>query len=352
MMNALEMEPDKCVVTAGQCVNHLPEESRPITRNGDAIYSLLRPTLTVTEKTRAKELAEMFKYDASLRIIPVLDADNKPVGAVHRNHFMAIFLSQFGHDLYGRKPIERLMCRDPLILEKDVTLQQASRIITDSSLMRDAHDFIITDGGRFIGAGFLLDLLKKITELQVTYARYANPLTMLPGNVPICEEIDACLEAQTPFTVCYFDLDNFKPFNDVYGYELGDRVIQKVAEVLTEHVDSRCDFIGHVGGDDFIVIFRSEDWHERTTAMLKVFERHAPLWYAPKDRDEGGITSQDRRGQTHFFGFVSLSVGAVKPLQGGCKSHHDVASLAAHAKKMAKQTLGNSLFIDRRHSVI
>nr|CRH05794.1 Putative protein containing GGDEF domain and CBS domain [Candidatus Magnetococcus massalia] len=314
-----------------------------------SIRSLIRPALTVTPDTRAKRVAEAFKQDPDLRIIPVLNEGGEPVGALYRNQFMAIFLSQFGHDLYGRKPVDRLMSAEPLVLEQNVTLQEASRIITDSPLERDEHDFIITDQGRYIGAGYLLDLLKKITELQITYARYANPLTMLPGNVPICETIDAYLEKGDPFTVCYFDLDNFKPFNDAYGYERGDQVIRKCAEVITQHVDPETDFVGHVGGDDFIVLCRQGQWQQRIQAVLDAFEQSASDFYSAEDRQRGGIESIDRRGQLRFFNIVSLSVGAVQPVVGSCRSHHDVSAMATHAKKMAKQIPGNSLFIDRRH---
>ncbi|ABK44869.1 diguanylate cyclase [Magnetococcus marinus MC-1] len=350
MMNALDVDLGKQEDGGGLPSSDpaKPPPARTVS-NTDTVRSLMRPTTMIHAEVRANEVAELFQRDPLLRIVPVVDDVHRPIGAVHRNRFMAIFLSQFGHDLYGRKPIHRLMCDEPLILEQSVTLQEASRIITDSSLVRDEHDFVITEGGQCVGAGFLLDLLKKITELQINYARYANPLTLLPGNVPICEEIDACLEEHKPFIVCYFDLDNFKPFNDAYGYEMGDQVIRKVAELLTQHVDSRRDFVGHVGGDDFIVLFRSEDWQTRTETMLREFEVYAPIWYSPEDREKGGIVSRDRRGTERFFGIVSLSVGAVEPVRGACKSHHDVASMAAHAKKMAKQTEGNSLFIDRRH---
>jgi diguanylate cyclase (GGDEF)-like protein len=100
--------------------------------------------------------------------------------------------------------------------------------------------------------------MREITQMQIHAARYANPLTQLPGNVPINEHIDRLLESGTRFWVCYFDLDHFKPFNDVYGYRRGDDVIQLTGNILTSNCDPDRDFVGHIGGDDFMVLFQSE----------------------------------------------------------------------------------------------
>jgi len=193
-----------------------------------------------------------------------------------------------------------------------------------------------------------MDLLKKITELQIRNARYANPLTLLPGNVPIYEALDRLLTEGSRFAVAYCDLDHFKPFNDVYDYARGDQVIQKLAEVLSAHVDHRNDFVGHVGGDDFILIFTSNDWEARCEAILEQFEREIPAAYTVADREQGGIRSQDRSGNAVFYPLLTLSIGAVTPEPGSCQSHHDVAALATQAKRQAKRINGNALFIDRR----
>jgi diguanylate cyclase (GGDEF)-like protein len=98
------------------------------------------------------------------------------------------------------------------------------------------------------------DLLRLISTLQMNAARYANPLTLLPGNTPICEQIDLLIQASASFVVCYLDLDHFKPFNDVYGFQKGDEVIQLTARLISKAC-GMFDFVGHIGGDDFIVLF-------------------------------------------------------------------------------------------------
>src|SRR5690606_37353004 len=123
--------------------------------------------------------------------------------------------------------------------------------------------FIITEQGSYRGVGSFMDLLRQITDLQLTIARHANPLTGLPGNVPLNEHIQHAIQQKRCVTVCYFDLDNFKPYNDTYGYNKGDKVINKTAKILSQHLDHEFDFLGHVGGDDFIVVFDSQDWQAR-----------------------------------------------------------------------------------------
>src|SRR3546814_20755996 len=121
----------------------------------------------------------------------------------------------------------------------------------------------MTEGGQFIGVGTGFDLIREITQMQIHAARYANPLTQLPGNVPIDEHIEALLLSEEPFAVCYGDLDHFKPFNDLYSYRKGDEVIQITAGLLSENADPGLDFVGHIGGADFVVIFKRPDWRAR-----------------------------------------------------------------------------------------
>ncbi|MEO5365611.1 MAG: GGDEF domain-containing protein [Magnetococcus sp. WYHC-3] len=318
-----------------------PVESRPI------VGSLLRRSWTVRPATLSREVAEAFKNDNELKIIPVLQ-EQRPVGVVHRSQFMSLFLSPFGHDLYCRKPIHRLMDVNPILLDYHLPLEKASRIITANQDLWSEYNFVIADGERYLGVGFILDLLRRITELQIQNARHANPLTGLPGNVPINDELNCALARGGMFVVAYCDLDNFKPFNDYYGYDKGDEVIRECARVLVASCDPRRDFLGHVGGDDFIVIYQSENWETRCREALEEFGRLVPALYNEQDREAGGIWGKDRQGNPVFFGFVSLSIGAVLPTTDQCRSHHDIATMAVHAKKMAKRIPGNSLFCDRR----
>jgi GGDEF domain-containing protein len=135
-----------------------------------------------------------------------------------------------------------------------------------------------------------------ITEMQISAARYANPLTQLPGNVPINEHVDRMLSAASPFVAVYIDIDDFKPFNDTFGYRRGDDVIQLLARLLCEATDERLDFVGHIGGDDFFVIFRSADWEMRCWQLIAGFGEAANL-LGVDERLRGGYMAENRRGE-------------------------------------------------------
>jgi diguanylate cyclase (GGDEF)-like protein len=187
--------------------------------------------------------------------------------------------------------------------------------------------------------------------MQLEAARYANPLTLLPGNVPINEHIERLLHANTPFVACYCDLDHFKPFNDTYSYRKGDEMIQLTGRILNWACDPKLDFIGHIGGDDFILLMQSRDWKSRCEQALRSFEQAAGLMFREDHIAAGGYFSEARDGSAKFHPLTSLSIGAIQIEPGILVSHHEVSAAMTEAKKMAKKTRGNSLFIEQRSAV-
>ena len=317
----------------------------PRFRLSDAVTSLLREAPAVGPETRVEAVGEMFRNAGGLDTIPVVDQAGAPTGVIRRSRFMDVFLSRYGREIHGRKPVRSLAER-ALVVEHDTPVEAVSQQITDGG--GGEHDFIIARNGTYLGMGAVMDLLRKITDLQIRNARYANPLTQLPGNVPIYDFIDDLLSRGSDFHIAYCDLDHFKPFNDVYGYSQGDEVIKTVAALLVEHMDDRLDFVGHIGGDDFIIVLRGTDWEERCRAVLSAFAGEVGQLYSDADREQGGIRCEDRTGKETFFPLLSLSIGVAHPDPERCHSHHDVATLASEAKHQAKRQPGNSLFRDRR----
>ncbi|MHB1400287.1 MAG: GGDEF domain-containing protein [Trichloromonadaceae bacterium] len=313
----------------------------------ETVASLVRPVPPVTPETRVEVVGEQFATHPTLLTLPIV-AEGLILGVVRREELLNLLARQFGRELHGRDPIREFMDLAPLTIEKDVPVEQLSRLLTDRPQVNPLHEFIITDQGHYLGVGTIIDLLRKVTELQVRYARYANPLTLLPGNVPINEQIELLLDDEKPFAACYFDLDNFKPYNDHYGYSRGDMIIRFVGSLLSEAADTERDFVGHIGGDDFMVIFQSEDWQQRCDRILQRFAREAPGFYNPSHRSEGGIWSEDRAGQAVFYPLLSLSVGAVQSAVESPTTCHEIASRASEAKRQAKKQPGNVLFIERR----
>jgi GGDEF domain-containing protein len=199
-----------------------------------------------------------------------------------------------------------------------------------------SEGFIVTENGQYAGLGSGQQLVKLVTEVRIEAARHANPLTFLPGNIPINEHIRRLLKAGRRFVACYADLNDFKPFNDHYGYWQGDEMIRLAARTLVSHCEPQRDFVGHVGGDDFMILFQSENWEPRCRLILEYFNEHAKALFDEPALKRGGIDAEDRHGVLRFFPFTTLSLGAIVIEPGHFDKPDAVASAAAAVKHQAK----------------
>lgn len=310
---------------------------------------LLRHIEPADPDTENEQVLERFSADPMLRAIPVVK-HGIPVGLINRSSFIDHFVKPFQRELMGKKPCSLAMQADPLLVEKNMPIEELGHFIADAEERHFNYGFIITEHGRYLGVASGQDLLRELTQMQITAARYANPLTMLPGNVPINEHIERLLQAGKPFYACYCDLDNFKPYNDVYSYRHGDEMIQLAGRILSWACDPKLDFIGHIGGDDFILLMQSRDFKARCEQALRSFEQASSLLFKPEHHAAGGYSSEDRHNNAIFHPLVSLSIGASFINTDRYFSHYEVSAAATAAKKMAKRTPGNSLFIEQRQA--
>jgi diguanylate cyclase (GGDEF)-like protein len=241
------------------------------------------------------------------------------------------------------------MDSNPVVVDCNTPIDTVSTIITDDDDVDIFREFIVTQKQQFLGVASVRDLLKRITELRIQNARYANPLTLLPGNVPIHQHLDELLAARQSFAIAYFDINHFKPFNDNYGYAKGDEVIRQLGQLLVQYADSPYTFIGHIGGDDFVVIFRKTEVAEVICKqVIDAFEQHITTFYSTQDKQRGYVLATGRNGQQQSFPLTSLAVGLVIVSADTIQSHHQVAALASDAKKQAKQESGSYCYVDCR----
>ncbi|POZ53781.1 bifunctional diguanylate cyclase/phosphodiesterase [Methylovulum psychrotolerans] len=316
-----------------------------------AVAQITQHLSALPSGTSVADVLDWFQHNPELNFLPIVDGV-QAVGVLLRERFFAkLFSSRYGLELYGKKSVRSFLDKPPLSFDQYTPVEIVSQQLTSNA----DHDkvFIVTHNGEYAGIGTVWDLLEEITRQQIHHAQHANPLTLLPGSVPINDYINRLLAEQQAFAVGYFDLDNFKPFNDVYGYNAGDGIIKAVADTLQRAVSSRCGLVGHIGGDDFIVVFTGEDWLGCCEEMLASFAEQVPHHYRADDVKAGGIYAEDRAGAGCFFPLISLSVGVVAPnMTERCQSHVEVADLAAVAKKSAKQITGNSCFVSRGQKVL
>ena len=217
------------------------------------------------------QAVELFRQQPDIHSLAIVD-NGRPVGLLSRETCLGLYLMPFGRELHERKPVSSYMDKNPLCLEERSGLEAVSDRITRSSTKTPHSDFVITSHNKYLGIGSIIDLLKLVTEHQVRNARHANPLTLLPGSVPANEEISRRLQHKQPFAASYIDLDNFKAFNDSYGYEKGDQLIIFLAECIKKSCDDSADLVSHIGGDDFLILFGSTDWLHRCKHIQQKFK--------------------------------------------------------------------------------
>ncbi|PZP07211.1 MAG: diguanylate phosphodiesterase [Pseudomonas protegens] len=315
--------------------------------DGSDLSALLNEQPAVARNTPTANVLEAFRRQANLNSLAVLDEQGQPCGIVHRHSLSDALLKPFATDLFARKPISRLMNDDFLAVELSQSLQQVSRLITSRARQRIEEDFIITLNGHYLGLGRVIDVLKLITELKIQQARYANPLTLLPGNVPIQQCLSRLLQQARESVICYVDIDSFKPFNDIYGYGRGDEVLLCLAQCLNDRVDPSRDFVGHIGGDDFLLVLGPEDWRRRLNQLLDDFHSQCRRFYRSEHLEAGCFVAPNRQGIRQEFPLLSLSIGVVHlyPQACGRLDSNQLAELASQAKHHAKNIQGYSIHV-------
>jgi diguanylate cyclase (GGDEF)-like protein len=206
----------------------------------------------------------------------------------------------------------------------------------------------------FVASSYLssdvVDELLACTRAQLRRAQLCSlsPLTLLPGGLQLERAIDYKLNSTEPWSILYLDLDNFKAFNDVYGFLAGNNMILLVGHICQRIVyddGNADDFVGHVGGDDFVVVTTPDCSHILCRNIIARYKQESTLLYRQDDLERGTISSVDRKGRPYQFPLVSLSIGVVSSQGRRLQSTNEIGTLVAEAKRHAKQTPGNVFFL-------
>lgn len=338
------LTPEVVAQIKSRVISVLPE----VRRTADRDFAIGRIVDTVRPAHPActvNELAQRFADDEGLRAVAFVDGDAVQ-GLITRQALSDKLTKPFFRDIYGKKPAVLFANHSPLQLDRRLGLDGATAVLTSPDQRYLTEGFIVTDNGRYLGLATGQQLVRMVTEARIEAARHANPLTFLPGNIPISEHITRLLASECHFVATYCDLNDFKPFNDHYGYWRGDDMILLLARTLGQHCDPRRDFVGHVGGDDFVVLFQSDDWFERCERALADFNDQARALFDEQALSRGGIEAEDRFGVKRFFPCTTLSIGAVVITPGRYSQPEQVASAAAAVKHKAKHS-AHGLCVER-----
>ena len=196
------------------------------------------------------------------------------------------------------------------------------------------------------------EMTKRLKQLEEQHID-TNPLTRLPGGSAIEKEIRLRIASGAPTAFCFVDLDNFKAFNDRYSYAMGSEVIKSTAHIIQETVaeaGTHEDFIGHIGGDDFVFITSLDRYGQLCDAVIKKFDKMIPGFYESEDLSRGYIVSRNRQGQEMRFPVMTVSIAVVTNVHGAIRDYFRVGEIAADLKEYAKSLQGSICVVDRREA--
>lgn len=294
-------------------------------------------------------LQEMLKDILSLADFNVVTASDGKEGLdkVYETSPDLIILDCSMPVLDGYEMLER-MRQDPVLLHKPVIMLSVKNSEYDEikGLKLGVDDYITKP----FKATLLLARVKAILERKEQSVN-ANPLTLLSGNETIKVEAEKRIASATPFAMLYVDINLFKSFNDKYGFDRGDDVIKGTANNLlraSRECGRKGDFIGHIGGDDFIIITAADNYDQMAAKIIELFDKAAPDYYDEADRKQGFIVSVDRENNPKKFSFMTVSIAVISTAQTKISHCGQLSGIAADLKKIAKQNPKSSYVVDRR----
>lgn len=307
------------------------------------------PACTVSPDTPVSHVQELLHHQAPLSQVVVVNG-LRPVGLIMKYTLDDQLSTQFGLSLYMNRPISKLMDTGFFQVEADQPLEEVARKAMKRPDDKLYDDIVVTKKGALFGLLSVQRMLDTMAQVQLELAKGANPLTGLPGNVAIETTIEKRAKAKKQTSLAYVDLDNFKVYNDVYGFENGDRIIRLTAKTLSEAMKQHGkhdDLLGHVGGDDFVIIADREYIDKACHSAIDLFAREIPEYYNDNDRTRGYIVGTGREGKKGHFDLVSVSIGILDCNFNTPFSMSELSVTVAQVKKMAKAVRGNSCV---RHS--
>ena len=251
--------------------------------------------------------------------------------------------------------------RDVTELCKNIRTDEDNKItpiiVVSSNISREHRLAVLRESVEYyikkpVDVDYIYYTIKNLNRL-LTINRRISALTGLPGNVQIHAELKKRLSNKEEFSVLYLDLDNFKAYNDVYGFLKGDQIIEFTAQVITKCIHEQFlenSFIGHIGGDDFIAIVPSTDVDEICQSIIANFDKDVERFFTEDDLKKGYIEVANRKGIMEQFTLTSISIGAVIVDKNRFANILEIGEVGAQVKHMAKSIVGSSYAIDRRKS--
>jgi EAL domain-containing protein (putative c-di-GMP-specific phosphodiesterase class I)/GGDEF domain-containing protein len=285
-----------------------------------------------------------FAAEPGVTAIPVMGPEGL-VGVVSRTQLELVAASPDAMRLLARPCIE-VADEAPIRVESTLDLGSLTALLVESDARRLADGFVIVAKGRYLGMGTSADVMRALQGSRVLAARYTNPLTLLPGQVPINEHLDRLLAGRSPFTAWFVEVDQMRGLNDSVGFEKGDALIHALARLLESVCRPGLDFVGHISGSRFAMLMQSEDWMERAERALELFPAAVARQAPAAALERGYFVMRSRDGRDHVRPLPKLGIGVLPVLPGVFETRHEVMAAAKHAAQRALGQAGNAIFVD------
>ncbi|MDH4944500.1 bifunctional diguanylate cyclase/phosphodiesterase [Sulfurimonas sp. C5] len=307
-------------------------------KKGGNILKYIDHIEPIKSKYSMQKVVEYFKEKKNIPVVPVVNNSNEPVGIFYESQIKEYLYSPYGMSLLLNENKDTSRLKNFIVkcpstdIRSDITT-----IIELYSNNAESSGIIITQNTSYVGFLSASNIIKIMHEENLLAARDQNPLTKMPGN-RVVEKTISTLSCHKPHILCYFDLDNFKAYNDKYGFRNGDRIIQLFADILQKYLPSSF-FKGHIGGDDFFVCSEvtQEEEYKQIESILATFENQAKTFYSPEDRKRGHITSTDREGKKKEFKLLSVSASVLYVNPNNSSQYTNlINNILSDQKKIAK----------------
>ena len=307
------------------------------------IRTELRPLKSILIDAPMEVVFEQFKENPGESLFPVVDNMEHPSGVICEKTLKKYIYAPYGKELLINRSINttlrKFITKIPMIDVKN----PIEEIIETYSQHRDAEGIIITNDYRYIGFLYPSDIIKVINKKEIDLAKELNPLTKLPGNITINNYISNAIKNTSNYKYfIYLDFDNFKPFNDTFGFRLGDRAILLFKEVLFKTVDANKFFIAHIGGDDFFIATENtkeniEYVYNTTKMIIQNFTSNILSFFDDEARSKGYYIGINRKGEKENFPLLSISAAIIEIPDNTHNINEDtISKILANLKKVAK----------------
>ena len=296
------------------------------------------------DETSVLVFRELFKNDTEYKFISVkseqIDVALKNIPTIIRNNEDAI-------DVDTVELCKKIRNDDDNSITPVIVVSSNSDKEHRIEILKESVEYYIK---KPVNAQYLYYTIKNLGRL-LSINRRISPLTGLPGNVQIHAELKKRISNREKFSVLYLDLDNFKAYNDVYGFLKGDEIIKYTADTIVRCVHNCIHegaFVGHIGGDDFIAIVPILNCDEICKNIIASFDAHVTKFFTEEDVEKGYIEVANRKGIIEQFPLTSISIGVVEADVGRFANMLEIGEVGAQVKHNAKSVMGSSYFIDRR----